>query len=206
MLLGLLNNLPQGANDIANGKWEREGNRGEELDGKTIGLIGYGHTGSHFAKKLQGFDVKVLCYDILPDVGDAHALQVPLAVLQQQAEVISLHTPQTPQTIGMINTQFIAAMHHPFWLINTARGSAVDTSALLEGIATNKILGAGLDVLEFESKAFTEVVQQNKTATLDALLKNDKVILSPHIGGWTYESHLRLATVILNKFKAQFHI
>lgn len=205
LLLALLRKIPAGDQSVKQGEWLREAHRGWELSGRTVGIIGYGHMGKQLAKKLKGFDVKVLCYDILPDVGDAHAQQVPLTVLQQQAEVISLHTPQTPQTIGMINTQFIAAMHHPFWLINTARGSAVDTSALLEGIATNKILGAGLDVLEFESKAFTEVVQQNKTATLDALLKNDKVILSPHIGGWTYESHLRLATVILNKFKAQFH-
>lgn len=205
LLLALMRKIPAGDQSVKQGEWLREAHRGWELSGRTVGIIGYGHMGKQLAKKLKGFDVKVLCYDILPDVGDVYAQQVPLTVLQQQAEVISLHTPQTPQTIGMINAQFIAAMHHPFWLINTARGSAVDTSALLEGIATNKILGAGLDVLGFESKAFTEVVQQNKTATLDALLKNDKVILSPHIGGWTYESHLRLATVILNKFKAQFH-
>ena len=205
LLLALLRKIPAGNQSVKQGEWQREAHRGWELSGRTVGIIGYGNMGKQLAKKLKGFDVKVLCYDILPNVGDTHAQQVPLTALQQEAEIISLHTPQTPQTTGMINAQFIAAMHHPFWLINTARGSAVDTTALLEGIATNKILGAGLDVLEFESKAFTEVVQQNKTATFEALLKNNKVILSPHIGGWTYESHLRLATVILNKFKAQFH-
>ena len=107
MLLGLLNNLPKGAQDIANGNWEREGNRGEELDGKTIGLIGYGHTASHFARKLQGFDVKVLCHDILPDKGDENATQVSLAVLRAQADIVSLHLPQTPETKAYINVDFI---------------------------------------------------------------------------------------------------
>ena len=114
MLLGLLNNLPQGANDIANGKWEREGNRGEELDGKTIGLIGYGHTGSHFAKKLQGFDAKVLCHDILPNKGDDYARQVSLAVLQSEADIVSLHLPQTPETEAFIDMDFINHMANPF--------------------------------------------------------------------------------------------
>ena len=152
LLLALLRKIPAGDQSVTQVECLREAHRGWELSGRTVGIIGYGHMGKQLAKKLKGFDVKVLCYDILPDVGDAHAQQVPLALLQQQAEVISLHTPQTPQTTGMINTQFIAAMHHPFWLINTARGSAVDTAALLEGIATNKILGAGLDVLNLNLK------------------------------------------------------
>ena len=121
MLLGLLNNLPKGAQDIANGNWEREGNRGEELDGKTIGLIGYGHTASHFARKLQGFDVKVLCQDILPDKGDENATQVSLADLQAQADIVSLHLPQTPETKAYVNVDFNNQMAKSFWLINTSR-------------------------------------------------------------------------------------
>jgi D-3-phosphoglycerate dehydrogenase len=186
-------------------EWLREMHRGWELSRRTVGIIGYGHTGKQFAKKLLGFDVKVLCYDIIPNLGDENAQQVSLEELMQKAEIISLHTPETPATIGMLNASFIQKMKHPFWLINTARGSAVDTDALLKGLKENKVRGAGLDVLAFESKAFTEVQVQDNKASFNALLKNEKMVLSPHIGGWTYESHQRLAEVILEKFKAQFH-
>jgi D-3-phosphoglycerate dehydrogenase len=201
MLLGLLNNLPKGAEDIANGKWEREGNRGEELDGKTIGLIGYGHTGSHFAKKLQGFDVKVLCHDILPNKGDENATQVSLDSLQTQADIVSLHLPQTPETEAYINVDFINHMAKPFWLINTSRGNQVVIDDLLEAMENKTIKGAGLDVLPFEKSSFEQL---DHNPQLQQLIDNPKILLSPHVAGWTHQSKERLAQVIVDKVKGRF--
>ena len=201
MLLGLLNNLPKGARDIANGNWEREGNRGEELDGKTIGLIGYGHTGSHFAKKLQGFDVKVLCHDVLPNKGDENATQVPLAVLQAQADIVSLHLPQTPETEAYINIDFINQMSKPFWLINTSRGNQVVIDDLMDGIEIGKVRGACLDVLPFEKSSFEQL---DHNPQLQQLIDNPIVLLSPHVAGWTHQSKERLAQVIVDKVKVRF--
>src|SRR6478736_2678862 len=122
MLLSLFNNLEKANAEIRTGHWNREGNRGHELDGKTVGIIGYGNMGKAFAKKLRGFDVEVLCYDILDTVGDENAKQVSLQELQQKADVLSLHVPWTPLTDKMVNTDFINAFAKSFWLINTARG------------------------------------------------------------------------------------
>jgi D-3-phosphoglycerate dehydrogenase len=201
MLLGLLNNLPKGAQDIANGNWEREGNRGEELDGKTIGLIGYGHTASHFARKLQGFDVKVLCHDIIPNKGDKNATQVSLAVLQAQADIVSLHLPHTPETKAYINIDFINQMAKPFWLINTSRGNQVVIDDLLEAMENKTIKGAGLDVLPFEKSSFEQL---DHNPQLQQLIDNPLVLLSPHIAGWTHQSKERLAQVIVDKVKGRF--
>ena len=201
MLLGLLNNLTKGAHDIANGNWERESNRGEELDGKTIGLIGYGHTGSHFAKKLQGFDIKVLCHDILPNKGDENATQVSLEILQTHADIVSLHLPQTQETEAYINVDFINQMAKPFWLINTSRGNQVVMDDLLKAMENKKIKGAGLDVLPFEKSSF-EQLEHNPQ--LQQLIDNQHVLLSPHVAGWTHQSKERLAKVIVNKVKDRF--
>jgi D-3-phosphoglycerate dehydrogenase len=201
MLLGLLNHLPKGAQDIANGNWEREGNRGDELDGKTIGIIGYGQTGSHFAKKLQGFDVKVLCHDILPNKGDENATQVSLAVLQAQADIVSLHLPQSPETEAYIHADFINQMSKPFWLINTSRGNQVVIDYLLEAIENRTIKGAGLDVLPFEKSSFEQL---DHNPQLKQLIDNPYVLLSPHVAGWTHQSKERLAQVIVDKVKVVF--
>ena len=201
MLLGLLNNLPKGSQDIANGSWEREGNRGEELDGKTIGLIGYGHTAGHFAKKLQGFDVKVLCHDILPNKGDENATQVSLATLQTQADIVSLHLPQTPETEAYINVDFIKYMAKPFWLINTSRGNQVVIDDLLEAMENKTIKGAGLDVLPFEKSSFEQL---DHNPQLQQLIDNPEILLSPHVAGWTHQSKERLAQVIVDKVKDRF--
>ena len=148
MLLSLFNNLNQANSEINSGQWNRESNRGHELDGKTVGIIGYGNMGKAFAKKLRGFDTEVLCYDILENVGDANAKQVSLRQLQKKADVLSLHIPWTPKTDKMVNTAFINAFAKPFWLINTSRGKNVITSDLVTALQSRKILGAGLDVLE----------------------------------------------------------
>ncbi len=203
MLLSLFNNLNSADKEIREGKWIREGNRGHELDGKTIGIIGYGNMGKAFAKKLRGFDVEVLCYDIQPLVGDVNAKQVSLEELQQKADVLSLHTPWTPKTNKMVDTDFINAFTKPFWLINTARGKSVVTKDLAEALQSGKIMGAALDVLEYEKSSFENLFTGDSIPTeFQYLLDSDNVLLSPHVAGWTFESHERLAQVIVDKIKS----
>jgi D-3-phosphoglycerate dehydrogenase len=200
MLLSLMNKLNRADKLVREGKWIREGNRGYELEGKTIGIIGYGNMGKSFAKKLRGFDVKVLCHDILENVSDENATQVSLQELQQQADVLSLHLPWTPETDKIVNTQFINSFSKPFWLINTSRGKNVVTADLVEALASGKILGAGLDVLEYEKLSFENLfIDTEKPAAFQYLLDSDKVLLTPHIAGWTFESHEKLAQTIVDK-------
>lgn len=199
MLLSLFNNLNKADKEVRSGHWNRESNRGHELDGKTVGIIGYGNMGKSFAKKLRGFVVEVLCYDILNDVGDENARQVPLSELQQKADVISLHTPWTPLTDKMVNAEFINAFAKPFWLINTARGKSVVTEDLVAALQNKKILGAGLDVLEYEKLSFEHLFEGDKPAAFEYLLQADNVVLTPHIAGWTVESKVKLAQVIADK-------
>ena len=201
MLLGIMNKLRMGHQNISKGLWLRELHRGYEIEGKTVGIIGYGNTGKSFAKKLTGFnDVEILCYDIKPNLGDKIAKQVSINELQSKAQIISLHVPETDQTIGMIDKNFISKMKHPFWLINTARGKAVVTKDLVNAIKSKKIIGAGLDVLDYESSSFNSVFNSDKEMnSLKFLIEAEQVILSPHVGGWTVESHQKLAKTILNK-------
>ena len=199
MLLSLFNNLNKANNEVKSGQWKREANRGHELEGKTIGIIGYGNMGKSFAKKLRGFDVTVLCYDILPNIGDANAIQVSLSELQERADVLSLHTPWTPETDKMVNSDFINQFKKPFWFINTARGNSVVTVDLVEGLKSGKILGAGLDVLEYEKLSFETLFEGEKPAAFEYLLQAENVLLTPHIAGWTFESHQKLAQTIVDK-------
>ncbi|MFN7044625.1 MAG: 2-hydroxyacid dehydrogenase [Flavobacterium sp.] len=199
MLLSLFNNLNKANNEVKSGQWKREANRGHELEGKTIGIIGYGNMGKSFAKKLRGFDVTVLCYDILPNMGDTNATQVSLVELQESADVLSLHTPWTPETDKMINTDFINQFKKSFWLINTARGNSVVTADLVEALQSGKILGAGLDVLEYEKLSFETLFEGEKPAAFEYLLQTENVLLTPHIAGWTFESHEKLAQTIVDK-------
>lgn len=204
MLLSLFNKLNKADNEVRNGKWLREDNRGIELDGKTVGLIGYGNMGKAFAKKLRGFDVKVLCYDIKDNVEDENATQVSLQKLQEEADVLSLHTPETPLTIGMVNQDFINNFKKPFWLINTARGKSVITSDLVNALKAGKILGAGIDVLEYEKASFESLFSSTLPEAFQYLIEAQNVILSPHVAGWTIESKEKLAQTIVNKIKAKF--
>jgi D-3-phosphoglycerate dehydrogenase len=199
MLLSLFNNLNKANNEVKSGQWKREANRGHELEGKTVGIIGYGNMGKSFAKKLRGFDVTVLCQDILPNIGNENATQVSLSELQERADVLSLHTPWTPETDKMINSDFINKFKKPFWFINTARGNSVVTTDLVEGLKSGKILGAGLDVLEYEKLSFETLFEGENPPAFEYLLNAENVLLTPHIAGWTFESHEKLAQVIVDK-------
>ena len=199
MILSLFNKLNIADKEVKSGQWNRESNRGTELDGKTIGIIGYGNMGKSFAKKLRGFDVEVLCYDILPNVGDENAKQVSLQELQQKTDVLSLHIPWTPETDKMVNTAFINQFAKSFWLINTARGKNVVTADLVAALQSGKILGAGLDVLEYEKLSFETLFEGDKPEAFEYLLQAKNVLLTPHIAGWTIESKEKLAQVIVNK-------
>ena len=204
MILSLFNKLNNADKEVKSGQWNRESNRGTELDGKTIGIIGYGNMGKSFAKKLRGFDVEVLCYDILPNVGNENAKQVPLQELQQKADVLSLHIPWTPETDKMVNAEFINQFAKPFWLINTARGKSVVTADLVAALQSGKVLGAGLDVLEYEKLSFETLFEGDKPEAFDYLLQANNVLLTPHIAGWTVESKEKLAQVIVNKIISMY--
>jgi D-3-phosphoglycerate dehydrogenase len=200
MLLSLFNNLNKADRELRLGQWNREANRGTELDGKIVGLIGYGNMGKAFAKKLKGFNCTVLCYDIKSDVGNKNATQVSLNTLQELSDVLSLHVPWTPLTNKIINTDFINSFHKPFWLLNTARGKCVVTSDLVAAIKNRKILGAGLDVLEYENLSFESLFTDKEIPkALKELLQLDNVVVSPHIAGWTTESKMKLAEVTVEK-------
>jgi D-3-phosphoglycerate dehydrogenase len=205
MILSLFNNLNQADAEIRAGHWNRESNRGHELDGKTVGIIGYGNMGKAFAKKLRGFEVEVLCFDIQENVGDANARQVNFTEFQAKVDVVSLHIPWTPETDKMVNAEFINGFTKPLWIINTSRGKNIVTADLVSALQTGKVLGAGLDVLEYEKLSFeTLFLNKSTPEAFQYLLKAKNVILTPHIAGWTFESHERLAQVIVNKIKALY--
>ncbi|SDD59644.1 D-3-phosphoglycerate dehydrogenase [Pricia antarctica] len=206
MLLTLFNKLNKADREVRSGKWDREGNRGVELEGKTVGIIGYGNMGKAFAKKLRGFDVdQVICYDIKGGVGDENARQVGIMELQNRTDVLSLHIPQTDSTIDMINSEFISKFQNPLWLLNTARGKCVVTEDLVAALKSGKILGAGLDVLEYEKSSFENMFADRKLPeAFEYLIKAENVILSPHVAGWTLESLEKLAQTIVDKIKAEF--
>ena len=205
MLLNLTNKLRAAHQSIANGDWKREHHRGDELEGKTVGIIGYGNMGQSFAQKLKGFAIKeVIFYDIVRKKPDGWARQVSLEEVQENADIISLHTPETPLTIGMIDLPFIEKMKKPFWLINTARGSAIKTSAVVNAMRTQKIKGVALDVFEYEERSFEQLLQGKTPRDLQHLLLADNAILSPHVAGWSVESHQKLATIIADQIIENF--
>ncbi|MDT0646838.1 2-hydroxyacid dehydrogenase [Zunongwangia sp. F260] len=214
MLLSLFNKLNKADKEVKEGLWHREENRGIELDGRTVGIIGYGNMGKAFAKKLRGFDAEVLCYDIKKDVGDKNVRQVDLDEFYEKVDVVSLHTPWTEETHQMVNNEFIGKFKKPFWFINTARGKNVVTEDLVAAIKDGRVLGAGLDVLEYEKASFESLFANKKNVAISAaeplpeamreLMFLPNVILSPHVAGWTVESHKRLASVIASKITSKF--
>lgn len=202
MLLILMNRLFIASNEVKNGIWKREENRGDELLGKTFGIIGYGNMGKATAKRLSGFGVEVIFHDILPNLSDEFATQVSLEELQKKADILSLHIPLTDETHYLIDEEFISKMEKNFYFVNTARGKNLKTKALVQAIASGKILGACLDVLEYEKSSFENLEVENQD--LKYLLDSEKVIITPHIGGWTHQSKEKLAQVIMDKIIADF--
>jgi D-3-phosphoglycerate dehydrogenase len=205
MLLALLNKFIPGNKQVRQGIWDREGNRGEELDSKTVGIIGYGNNGRAFAKKLRGFECKVIVYDkYLEQISDDFVSQVPIETLYNEADVISFHIPQNEETSYWVNHAFFASLSKPIYLLNLSRGKIVDTEALLHAIATNQVKGAGLDVLEFEKASFENFSDSERLSVFQTLIASDKVILTPHVGGWTTESYFKLSDVLADKILAFF--
>ncbi|MBW6483327.1 MAG: hydroxyacid dehydrogenase [Vicingaceae bacterium] len=208
MLLMMFNKLKQGDAQVRQGIWDREANRGLELAGKTVGIIGYGNMGSALAKKLIGFDCNVIAYDKYKvrgwglEVG-SWADEVSLEELKAKATIISIHLPLTEETQHYVDANFIASCKKPFYLINTARGNHVNTFDLVEGLKSGKVLGACLDVLEFESNAFDLEGIDNET--FNYLKQAENVILSPHVAGWTNESYEKLSTFLADKIEKEFN-
>lgn len=202
MLLMLMHHLRRADQEVRQGIWRREENRGDELMGKTVGIIGYGNMGNAFARRLQGFGVEVICYDILPNKGNEFATQVSLEEFFERAEIVSLHTPQTPETTEMINAEFIQRFKHPFYLVNTARGKSVVTKDVVEAMKSGKIRGVALDVLEFEKSSFERLIASELPEEFQYLIEADNAVLAPHIAGWTHQSKIKLAEFIRDKIIA----
>ncbi len=199
MLLALNNNLLHADSEVRRGHWHRETNRGVELSGKTVGLIGYGHTGKAFAKKLSGFESRVLAFDkYLSNFSDEHVEEVTMGQLCEQVDVLSLHVPLTDETKYLINNQFINRLKRKPILVNTSRGKIVETSSILSALQNGSLSGFCADVLENENPSkWNEMENQ----LFNQLFKFEQVIFSPHVAGWTHQSKLRIATVLLQKIR-----
>jgi len=200
MLLSLLNNLNRADRQVKAGEWKREMNRGRELGFRTVGIIGYGNMGSSFARKLSGFGCKVLAYDkYKTNYSDGYVEEVSLDDIFANADVLSLHVPLTDETKYMVDAEFIARFKNPFVLLNASRGPVVRTSALVSALQSGKILSAGLDVIEYEETSFEATKKMTDNPDFRYLAQCDNVIMSPHIAGWTVESKVKLAQVLLDK-------
>jgi D-3-phosphoglycerate dehydrogenase / 2-oxoglutarate reductase len=203
MLLMLFNNLAKANNEVRAGIWKREENRGVELGGKTVGIIGFGNTGSSFAKKLSGFDCKILAYDkYKTGFATANVLETTLETILSESDIISLHIPYNSETHYIINEQFITACKKNVYIINTSRGKCVNTSDLVVAIEDGKVIGACLDVLEYEMTSFEQIDTKDLPTAFQYLIHSNKVVLSPHIAGWTHESNTKMANILVSKIMA----
>ena len=205
MLLMLFNHLQRADIEVRNGIWKREENRGLELAGKTVGIIGCGHMGTAFAQKLQGFSCRVIGYDkYKTNYGNSIIEETTLEQVQQEADIVSLHLPLQEDTKFLFNKTYINGFKKPFFLINTGRGLNVKTDDLVEALQSGKIRGACLDVLEYEKSSFENLDTEQLPESFQYLIQSDKVILSPHIAGWTDESYIKLSTFLAEKIIDKF--
>ncbi len=205
MLLCLFNNLCRANYEVKSGMWRREENRGLEIKGKTIGIIGYGNMGGAFAQRLEGFEANVIAYDkYKTNYSDDYVKENTLEELFEKVDVLSLHVPLTDETKFMVNNKFINKFKKNIYLINTARGKVVKTDDLVKNLDTGKILGAALDVLEYEKTSFEELHKKVLPDVFKNLINSDKVILSPHIAGWTQESNIKLSSFLAEKIIKEF--
>ncbi len=203
LLLGLMNNLTRADRQIRTGEWIREGNRGHEIKGKVVGIVGYGNMGTAFAKRLKGFDCKVIAYDkFKEDYGDGNAAAVDLSTLFAVSDIVSLHIPYTEENFHFVNDAFLSAFKKPIYLVNTARGTVLNTADLVKHLKTGKVLGAALDVLEYEDQSFEFMDLEQMPDDFKYLTQADNVVLSPHIAGWSSESKIGHPRVLAQKIKA----
>ena len=200
LLLALLRNIARADHEVRQGQWRREANRGEELGGKTIGLLGYGHMARALARRLGAFGCTVLAHDSDPTVpADAHVMLVSFSELQARADVLSLHIPYSAANHHFVNEAFLAGFAKPIWLLNTARGEVLHHAALVTGLRAGTVRGAALDVLDNEKLNILNPAQQ---AVFDFLKTAPNVVLTPHVGGWTHESYARINEVLAEKIRA----
>jgi D-3-phosphoglycerate dehydrogenase len=205
MLLSLFNHLNRADAEVRKGIWEREKNRGIELKGKTIGIIGYGNMGSAFAERLKGFGVKILAYDkYKKNFADGFVQECTMEKLFEEADVVSLHIPFTQETNYLVNNDWISRFKKNIFIINTARGKCLQTEDLVKNIVAGKVRGACLDVLEYESVSFEKMEAEKFPEPFQFLIKSDKVILSPHIAGWTQESNVKIAEILAQRIAESF--
>jgi D-3-phosphoglycerate dehydrogenase len=208
MLLAMMNHLIRVDKEVRLGIWKREENRGDEIQGKTIGIIGFGNMGTAFAKKLQGFEVNMLVSDPYIHIDPQqypYVQQVSIDTIFEQADIISLHVPLTSETNKMVNVDFLSKFKKPIRLINTARGKVVDTAALTEAMENGSVISVALDVLEYEAVSFENLDAASLPEPFQYLIKSDRAILSPHIGGWTHESNEKIALTMANKIIQLFN-
>ena len=200
MLLMLLNNLKRADNEVRTGIWKRAENRGYEIKDKTIGIIGYGNMGSEFAKRLQGFGCKILAHDtIKTNFGNQFVTESSLETLYDEADIISIHLPLTAETEYYVNDAFLNSFKKNIYVINTARGKCLNSDDLVKNLKSGKVLGACLDVLEYESTSFENIDITALPDSMQYILKSDQVILTPHIAGWTHESNYKMSKLIAEK-------
>ena len=203
MLLSLFNHLNIVDIEVRNNIWEREKNRGTELKGKVMAIIGYGYMGKAFAQRLMGFEMEVIAYDkYISGFGNSHVEEVSLEEVFQRADIVSLHTPLSTETIGMMNSSLFEKFKKPIVVINTARGKSLVVEDLIDSLNSKRIIGACLDVLDIESSNFN--LNKATSQSFEKLKKFNNVILSPHIAGWSYESKEKMAQVILEKIRQNF--
>lgn len=200
MLLGLMHNLSRADRQVRNGEWIREGNRGIEIGGKTIGIIGYGNMGQAFARKVSGFGVCTLAYDkFKSNYGDAFAKAVDLETIFEESDIVSFHIPYLPENHLLVNDTYLSRFKKPIFLVNTARGVILDTADLVTHLKKGSVRGAALDVLEYEESSFQKMNLKDLPAPFQYLIKADNVVLAPHIAGWSVESRKGHATVLADK-------
>jgi D-3-phosphoglycerate dehydrogenase / 2-oxoglutarate reductase len=198
MLLSLIRRIVISNDEVRGGSWKREENRGTELEGKTIGIIGFGHTGRALAKKLQGFDMRILIYDKYERASMPAYVENcdSLAPIFKEADIVSFHVPVQDDTIHYLDDEFIAAMSKPFIVLNTSRGAVADTAALQAGMASGKVAGACLDVFE-EEPVTARTIETNKL--LHELMELPNIIVTPHIAGYTFEALFKMSKTLLGK-------
>jgi len=205
MLLMLLNNLRKADREVRQGIWIRDGNRGIEIKGKTVGIIGYGNMGGAFARRLKGFEAKVIAYDKYKfDYSDDFVTEASLEEVFEKTDILSLHVPLTDETHFMVNDEFINRFKKDIYIVNTSRGQVLKTSDLVKNMKSGKVPGAALDVLEYEKLSFEGIDKDRLPDDFRYLIESENVVLSPHIAGWTHESNYKMTKVIAEKIRQEF--